>query len=83
MKIFKITPENFDWDEWKSVIIIAENEEKALDIAMNKPQPYNPYKSESEQYNVCFKFEAHQMPLSIERINLDKESIVVSEFNGS
>lgn len=83
MKVFKIVPSNFDWDEWKSVVIVAEDEKRALDIATNESQPYDPYKEDEDQHDICFKFEEHQMPLKVEEINLEKESIVVSEFQGS
>lgn len=83
MKLFKVTAKEASYDEWKSVVIVAESKERALDIAQNECQPYYPLKEDSEQYDVCFEFGENQMPLKVEEIKLNRETIVASEFIGS
>lgn len=82
MKLFKITGKEASYDEWKSVVIVAESKKRALDIAQNESQQYNPMKKDSEQYDVCFEFGENQLPLKVEEIQLNREAIVVSEFIG-
>lgn len=81
MKVFKVTAENATFDEYISMVVIAESKDRALDIALNEKQPFNQGLNE-KKYDVFFEFEEHQMPLKVDEIDTTKESIVVSEFLG-
>lgn len=82
VKVFKVTADNATYDEYISVVIVAESKERAFDIVTNESQPYNSMRNRTEQYDVTFIFEEHQMPLYIEEISLEKEIIVTSEYHG-
>lgn len=78
MKLFKITASEAGIDEYASIVIIAETKERALDIAINSPQPYD-WKDENI-YDINFEFNEQQFPLIVEEIPMKQERVVSSEF---
>lgn len=80
MKLFKITASQYSYDEYKSVVVIADHKERALEIA-KKGQPFD--WKDPEKYDVYWFFSEDQYPLSVTEIHLTKERVVVSELIGS
>ena len=70
LNIYKIIASECDWDEFDSCIVLAENEQEALDIA--DKATYNEHE--------CY-FSQGQYPLKVEKIDLTEKGIIHSSFN--
>lgn len=64
MKIFRITPENFDWDMYRSATVVAENAERALELIEQK-EPFD---------------KEYQYPLTVKEIDITTEKIIATSF---
>ena len=71
MKVYKVIANNCSYDEFDSIAILAESEERALEIANMKHE---------DNYNYRY-FESHQYPLKVEKVDMTKEQIILSSFN--
>ena len=71
MNIYKVEASDFWYDDYDSIVVVAESEEHAIEIASNEENlpGYNAY------------FRKGQYPLSAERIDLTEEGIVHASFN--
>lgn len=79
MGIFKITASGYSFEDWISIVVVAENEDKALEIAKQG----NPYNWENpDKHDIYWKFDEEQYPLLVEKINLKKEKVIISEYYG-
>lgn len=83
MKVYKIEANGTDFDEYYSIVVIAPNEERALEIA-RKGNPWNYGLPKSGQIydDVFWEFNRDQEPLMIHEINLEKEQVVDSSYRG-
>ncbi|PFL23252.1 hypothetical protein COJ07_06660 [Bacillus cereus] len=79
LKIFKVTASEASYDEYKTIIVIAENEDRALKIA-KKGQPYD--WKDPDKYNVYWEFSKEQYPLIVTEIALNEEKVIISESIG-
>lgn len=79
MKVFKVFASGFSYEDFISIIVVAEDKDKALEIA-KKGHPYD-WKDPDED-KVYWNFESDQYPLIIEEVDLNKEQVIVSEFCG-
>ena len=68
LKTYKITANACGYDEYDSIAIVAESAERALQIAMESEDGWQPYFCE-EQY-----------PLTVEELDLSKEQIVFTSY---
>lgn len=84
VKLFKIEATQTDFDEYYSIVVIAPNEDRAMDIA-KKGNPWNyglPSNSHTEN-KVFWEFTNDQEPLIISEINLEQEQVILSSYRGS
>ena len=69
MKVYLITPEYCDYDEYDGLVVTAENKEEALALI-----------EENNKYNMEF-FKKRQGHISIQEIDLTKKQIILTSFN--
>lgn len=69
LKTFKITANTHGYDEYDSILIVAESAERALQIAMESEDGWQPY------------FYQDQYPLTVEELDTSKEQIVFTSYN--
>lgn len=69
MKVYLITPEYYDYDDYDGLVVTAENEEEVFAII----------KGNNEFNNEFFK--VRQGHISIQEIDLTKKQIVLTSFN--
>ena len=83
MKVYRVEANETDFDEYYSIIVVAENEKRALEIAKRgNPWRYGmPQLGESE--NVYWEFSKDQYPLKVKEVNLCIAGVVDSSFRGS
>lgn len=79
LKVFKVTATTASYDEYKSIIVVAEHKERALEIA-KKGQPYD--WKDPDKYDVYWEFEEEQYPLVVTEIELTEEKVIISESIG-
>lgn len=79
MKVFKVSAIDASYDEYKSIIVIAQHKERALEIA-KRGQPYE--WKDPNKYDIYWEFKENQYPLIVNEIELTKEKVVASEFIG-
>lgn len=80
MKLFKVSACETGYGEYKSIIVIAEHKERALQIA-KQGQAYD-WKN-PDQHEVYWNFNEDQYPLDAVEINLSVEKVILSELIGS
>jgi len=71
MNIYKVEAADFWYDDFDSIVVVAESEERAVDIASNEEIPHG--------YGTHFRKD--QYPLTAEKIDLTEEGIVHASFN--
>ena len=80
MRLFKVESKEWDgfdpYDFWKAIIVIAEDEEKALEIA--KRGHSRKYPDGHDWDEVTWEFKKEQYPLKIIEINCDVEQVLLS-----
>lgn len=69
MRVYRITADDWDYDQFDSIVVLAESEERALEIANMKHHYGQKY------------FADDQYPLIVEEIDMTKEQVVLSSFN--
>lgn len=80
MKVFKVSASGFSYDDFVSIVIVAEDKDKALEIA-KQGHPYD--WKDPDKHKIYWNFEPEQFPLIVEEISLKREQVVVSEYYGS
>ena len=68
MKIYYVYVEDWNYDDYDAIVVVAENEDRALEIA------------NSNCYNHCY-FKEHQGEIRVEEVDLTKEHVVLESFN--
>ena len=71
MKLYTVIAHDWDYDQFDSIVILAENEERALEIAEMKHK---------DNYNKRY-FESNQYPLTVVEEDMTKEQIILCSFN--
>lgn len=82
MKVYKVYPTDSFYGEYNGIIVVAESEERALEIGYSKD---NSWKTKNDGDVVPWYTERHdfnesQYPLLAERIDLTKEDVVFTSF---
>lgn len=82
MNIYKVYPSESFYGQYDGIIVVAESEERALEIAYRKDNSWNQYNTGGNlsDYTERHDFEDDQYPLKVERIDLTKEDIVFTSF---
>lgn len=71
MKLYIVTAHDWDYDQFDCIVVLAESEERALEIANMKHKDY---------YNQKY-FADDQYPLTVEEVDMTKEQIILGSFN--
>lgn len=74
MKIFKIEASGYSHEDDIAIIIVAEDEKRALEIA-KKGQPYD--WKDPDKYDLYWEFKENQHPLIVEEIDFSVEHAVL------
>jgi hypothetical protein len=74
MKVFLVKAESFTYDDYDSVVLVAESKERALEMA--KESTWETYEKEKRFY-----FGERQYPLTADEIDLTKEDSILGSFN--
>lgn len=69
MKIYHVYVDDWDYDDYDAIVVVAENEDRAFEIANG-----------SNCYDRCY-FKEHQGEIRVEEVDLTKEHIVLESFN--
>lgn len=73
MKVFLVKAESYTYDDYDSVVLVAESKERALEIA--KEATWKTYENEKR-----FCFGENQYPLTATEIDLTKEDSILGSF---
>ena len=76
MKVFKVKASNYSYCDYISIVVVAESEERALEIAMKQ----NYERKEKEDY---FEFDDWQLPLIVAEINTEIEQVIEASNLGA
>jgi hypothetical protein len=68
MKVYRVYVDDWDYDEFDAVVVVAENEDKALAMV------------ENGYYDRCY-FEKWQGEIHVEEVDLTYEHVVLESFN--
>lgn len=83
MNVYKIEASYTDWDQYYSIVVVAKDEEEALEIA-TKGNPWDyrmPIQEDvSEPY---YEFHKEQFPLKVTQINLTTSQVIDSSYKNS
>ena len=74
MKIFKIEASGYSHEDDIAIIIVAEDEKRALEIA-KKGQPYD-WKA-PDKYELYWEFKENQYPLIVKEVDTTAEHVVL------
>lgn len=74
MKIFKVEASGYSYEDDVAIIIVAEDEERALEIA-KKGQPYD--WKDPDKYELYWEFKENQYPLIVKEIEINAEHVVL------
>jgi hypothetical protein len=69
MKLYYVYADDYDYDDFDSVVVVAENEDRALEMINNGGWSGEGY------------FREHQGEIHIEEVDLTVEHIVLESFN--
>lgn len=79
MNIYIVEATNFDYDDYDSIVVVAENEERAIEIATEKERELE--LNDGRVVNLGAYFREDQHPLTAKKIDLNKEDIIHASFN--
>lgn len=83
MKVYRVEANETDFDEYYSIIVVAENEKRALEIARRgNPWNYGLPLDQQDIGSIFWEFNNGQEPLSVIEINLSEEQVIVSSYRG-
>lgn len=68
MKVYRVYVDDWDYDEFDAVVVVAENEDKALAMV------------ENGYHDRCY-FEKWQGEIHVEEVDLTYEHVVLESFN--
>lgn len=68
MKVYYVYVNDWDYDDFDAIVVVAENEDRAFEIAS------------SNYYDHCY-FKEHQGEIRVEEVDLTKEHVVLESFN--
>lgn len=68
MKVYRVYVDDWDYDEFDAVVVVAENEDKALAMV------------ENGHYDRCY-FKKWQGEIHVEEVDLTYEHVVLESFN--
>jgi hypothetical protein len=68
MKVYHVYVDDYDYDEYDAIVVVAENEDNALNMVKNG------------YFDGCY-FKETQGEIHIEEVDLAKEHIVLTSFN--
>lgn len=68
MKVYLVSATHYDYDEYEAIVVVAENEESALDMA------------NSGNWGSGY-FRRSQEPIHVKEVDLTTEHIVLESFN--
>jgi hypothetical protein len=68
MKVYRVWADKFDYDDYDAVVVVAENEDRALEIV------------NCAHYGKSY-FKEWQGKIHIEEVDLTKEYVVIESFN--
>lgn len=74
MRIFKIEASGYSHEDDMAVIIVADDQKRALEIA-KKGQPYD--WKDPDKYDLYWEFKENQYPLIVEEIDFSVEHAVL------
>ena len=77
MKVFLVKADDVWYDEFIGAVIVAESKEKATEIAEKATYSNTIKYGEDCQLEIY----EHQYPITVEEVNMDVETIVLSSFN--
>ena len=82
MNIYKVYPSESFYGQYDGIIVVAESEERALEIAYRKDNSWNQDNTGGNlpDYTERHDFGDDQYPLKVERIDLTKEDVVFTSF---
>lgn len=80
MRVFKVSAFDANYEEYKSIIVIAQHKERALEIA-KKGQPFD--WKDPHKYDVYWEFKKDQYPLTVKEIEFTEEKVISSELIGN
>lgn len=69
MKVYYVSVDEYDYDEFDAIVVVAENEDRALEMARNG------------NLNGGSFFEKHQGEIYVEEVDLNTEQVVLASFN--
>ena len=79
MNIYIVEATNVEYDDYDSIVVVAENEERAIKIATNKERTLE--LNDGRVVNLSAYFRENQHPLTAKKIDLNKEDIIHASFN--
>lgn len=68
MKVYLVWPDDYDYDDFDGLVIVAENEDRALELVKNGRR------------GKCY-FKEYQGEINIEEVDLTTEGIILESFN--
>lgn len=68
MKVYLVYADNWDYDDYDSIVVVAENKDNAFAMA------------NSDHFNGSF-FKKHQGKIHVKEVDLTTEHIVLASFN--
>lgn len=74
MKIYKVEASGYSYEDDIAIIIVAEDDRRALEIA-KKGQPYD--WKDPDKYDLYWEFKENQYPLIVKEIETNAEHVVL------
>lgn len=74
MKVFKVTAEDYNWDEYVSVVIVAESPEEAIKIATTE-------NSNIRTYAETGFVQSGQGKFTVEEVDLDTKGVILAHYH--
>lgn len=68
MKVYYVYVDDWNYDDFDAIVVVAENEDRAFEIA------------NSNCYYPCY-FKEHQGEIRVEEVDLTKEHVILESFN--
>ena len=79
MNVYIVEADNFWYDDYDSIVVVAENEERAIEIATNKEKTVE--LNDGGVMNLGAYFRKDQYPLVATEVDLSEEGIIHESFN--
>ena len=79
MNIYIVEADNFWYDDYDSIVVVAENEERAIEIVTNKERTLE--LNDGRVVNLGAYFRKDQYPLVATKVDLNEEAIIHESFN--